>query len=396
MTIERPIAASIERAIQRGGEAVEEIRLIVPPGTTARLRVHPLLQAPAGDAGIRAEFSADELTLSSRAGDRAGLLNVAVGLADVVPLRFKMRLRPAEARHAADLDLPPAISLLGATSEIFGECLTHLMENVAAAGAGEREAIHQARVAIRRLRAAMALFRPCLDRSRAESFDGRLRQLGHILGAARDWDVFQDETFPLLEATLLPRGFGWLNQISAAAARAQRRAHDDIAATLTAPPFTHLVLGLAAWIESGPVENGECLRDVAPNLLDRMAHRAAQRGSALEGAPADQLHSFRKSLKKLRYSLEFIGHLFAERPVKPYLRSLKDLQAELGSFNDAHVVLELIAGLIATGELPASPHLQRIATWSESRASASLTQVHPMWKSFSGLTPPWRSSVAIR
>ena len=70
-------------------------------------------------------------------------------------------------------------------------CLLQLQRNEAGAIAGENpEFVHQARVAIRRMRSAFKLFSPVLSASFVEIYSSRWKELAGRLGGARDWDVF--------------------------------------------------------------------------------------------------------------------------------------------------------------------------------------------------------------
>ena len=79
-------------------------------------------------------------------------------------------------------------------------CLAQLQGNEAGAVAGGNpEFVHQARVAIRRLRSAFNLFAPVLNPRFVEVYSPRWRELAAGLGSARDWDVFLNETLTPLE-----------------------------------------------------------------------------------------------------------------------------------------------------------------------------------------------------
>ena len=72
----------------------------------------------------------------------------------------------------------------------------HLAEQVAELVARDpqtrrdrRTRLHRMRVATRRLRSALATFRPLLDRTRTDPLREELRWLAGVLGAARDAEV---------------------------------------------------------------------------------------------------------------------------------------------------------------------------------------------------------------
>jgi CHAD domain-containing protein len=119
---------------------------------------------------------------------------------------------------------------------------------------------------------------------------------------------------------------------------------------MEAPTFTALVLGLAAWTESAP-QPGDALgdkglqkqlSDIAPELLDRMADKVDKRGRGISAdSSPDEPHPLRKSLKKLRYSVEFLSSCYSRKEVKRFLRPMKDLLKTLGAVNDAATTIRL-------------------------------------------------------
>ena len=77
-------------------------------------------------------------------------------------------------------------------------CLLQLQRNEAGAVVGENpEYVHQARVAIRRLRSAFKLFSPVLEAGFVKVYGPRWGKLAGGLGSARDWDVFLTETLAM-------------------------------------------------------------------------------------------------------------------------------------------------------------------------------------------------------
>ena len=61
-------------------------------------------------------------------------------------------------------------------------------------------------------------------------------------------------------------------------------------------------------------------------------------GAAIDGStPDDELHRLRIECKKLRYLLEFFASLFPAGEVRLIVEHLKNLQDNLGDFNDLSV-----------------------------------------------------------
>ena len=103
----------------------------------------------------------------------------------------------AAPRKARPIRFAPHVSGAVAFRTIAGSCLAHFTENRPAALAGiDDEGIHQARVALRRLRSALVLFEDYTGTAASRAFQGTLRDMARVLGEARDWDVFLSETLP--------------------------------------------------------------------------------------------------------------------------------------------------------------------------------------------------------
>lgn len=84
------------------------------------------------------------------------------------------------------------------------------------------------------------------------------------------------------------------------------------------------------------------LSEISASLLDRVANKVDKRGQCVgSDVSAAELHPLRKSLKKLRYSLEFLSSLYPRKTTKQYLRRLEKLQKTLGVINDAAMGLRL-------------------------------------------------------
>lgn len=103
------------------------------------------------------------------------------------------------------------------------------------------------RVAIRRLRAALVLFKPVLEPHAAEQFDAVLCRPGRVLGEARDWDVFCDETLPAAEAEVAHAG--WVGLMREAAQQRLVAAYDALQAEMAGSAITGIALGIAGWAE---------------------------------------------------------------------------------------------------------------------------------------------------
>src|SRR6266545_895721 len=210
------LAAAHVTLRRRGGGHDAGWHLKRPADAGSRIETHAPLTAPG--AGVPAELSEQihELTGEEplgpvahvrtrrlerplRAGDGTILALVDGGreLLDEVDAA----LREAGARPAAAASklaralgerMPGAAPSDGdadVLAEYLGAQRDALRENEAGVRAGDAEAVHDMRVATRRLRSTLRTFRPLLPAERTEPLRGELRWLGERLGAVRDGDV---------------------------------------------------------------------------------------------------------------------------------------------------------------------------------------------------------------
>ena len=346
-----------------------------------------------------------ELELELKAGAPGLLYRLALDLHAAVPLAVSAeskaergaRLKTGEApavHKAADPHLPHDADIADGVRRVIESCLGQFVANRAAALAGSPEGVHQTRISMRRLRSALVLFDEHLRRRASKRFDSKLKRLGRVLGEARDWDVFCLETLPA--ATKAAPGKNWAGLRKAADAK-RRSAHRRLRAKLSGPAVTSLVLELAAEGAGEPGASAllktsarRSLAAEAPDMLDRLARRAAKRGRHLGRLSEDELHALRKSLKKLRYGMDFLGGLYGHKQVKSYVHHCKELQEGLGSFNDAAVAEDLTRRLGGGDAARLAVPAEAVARWGRERRAKALQHLAGGWKEFKAAAPFWR------
>ena len=346
-----------------------------------------------------------ELELELKAGPPAQLYRLALDLHAGVPLalaverksergrRLAAGARP-EARKAGAPRLPRGVGVVEGARRVLTAGLAHLLANQPAASAGVAEGVHQMRIAVRRLRSAIVLFERHLDPRAAADIDVELRRLGRLLGEVRDWDVFCGGILPAAEHDL-PEARPLLLKGPAREERddAQRRLAEELAG----PAFTALVLRLAVWAEEeaggtqppGDARAAERLADLAPDLLDRLVRKARRRGRRIRRRSTEELHALRKSLKKLRYSVEFLSGVIGRKRSRAYLRACKDLQEQLGTINDAALATDLCGRLAgAAARTTLAPALGAVPEWGRAHAARHVRRLPAAWDRFSALPAP--------
>ena len=259
------------------------------------------------------------------------------------------------------------------------------------------EYVHQARVALRRLRAALRLFRDACVLP-PDLLEG-LRALAATLGPARDWDVLCSETLPAIaphypDAESWQRGMQALEQRRVEVRTAMREA-------LTQARPGAWLLAMQRWLlQHGWNGAPAAQRFVQLAPLDAWARRALQKGHRpiVRGArdfaklAPLQCHALRIAIKRQRYAAEFFQSMFEgrskggkQRQVR-YLAVLRDAQDSLGRANDAHIA----SGLLTTVQAEAGPMGCFALGWlTAKQAEAASGESAGLMHAFLELKPYW-------
>ncbi len=204
------------------------------------------------------------------------------------------------------------------------------------------EFIHQARVALRRLRTALRLFREHLPADFVSRWSGFWQDTARALGDARDWDVLDERLMVWLTARAR-RGLP-PDELTALAdwVLAQRLAANRSAARhLLAPDLAQQLLAFAEAVQALPAPadeaEGHGLADWAGDTLAQRLRgllREARRAHRLD---LDGLHALRIRCKKLRYAQQALQPLLKGRRqarLEERLAVLVRTQERLGELND--------------------------------------------------------------
>jgi inorganic triphosphatase YgiF len=289
----------------------------------------------------KAEAPLCEVELELIEGKPRALFELAGEIGAAVPLRLgvlskqERGLALAEGRlgraaRAEPIALAAPLTEADAFRAVAHACLHHYRLNeIVLLGSADPDALHQARIALRRLRSALSLFRPTVRGKDLHALRDELGWLAGQFGDARNLDV-------LLAGEPALAG-------NAALLRKRDKAYDRVAAALRADRALRLLLRLPWWIESGPWRfrdrAGGDASVLASGQLERQWRKVRREASHMGAADADQRHRLRLDVKKLRYSAEFFAGLYGKRAKAAgrdrFIAALKDLQDRLGDLGDA-------------------------------------------------------------
>jgi CHAD domain-containing protein len=199
------------------------------------------------------------------------------------------------------------------------------------------EALHDARVAVRRMRTLLRMFKRVFPRRRQRRHLKRLTRLGDLLGAVRDLDVQLQDAAEAQQC--LPQGgldvliAAWQADRAAAVADLLRLLHGDrIAAWQTS---------FQRFLEAGSGGRDGDLRlcDTLPALVWGRYGAVRAYDPGLERATLVRLHELRKELKQLRYLLEFFEDLLGDG-VRSLVKRTIGVQDALGLLHDSVAIAE--------------------------------------------------------
>ncbi len=362
-----------------------------------------LIEGPDGQVPI------SEVELELKSGNSNELYGLARDIVALVPAVVESRSKaergyalsvPARtAVRAKPLDLSGDVSTAEAFRAIGRSCLVHARANESAVRTKiSIDGVHQFRVALRRMRSALAAFREVLPEEARRTTADELRWIAASCGAARDWDVFRGQLLkPLARHVEDEPG---LSRVTRAAEAARRRAYREVAATLESPRLTRGLLDIEAWWERGDwaASMGDWrdapAREFAQLVLRKLHRKAARLGTNLHELPEADLHELRIRCKKLRYTAEFFRSLFPKKAAAAYLAALAEVQEHLGALNDAVVARTLLDELGRDSENLPAELLARaggiVTGWIAARVRSDLEALPAVWRRFADQRVFWK------
>jgi inorganic triphosphatase YgiF len=314
-----------------------------------------------------------EIEIELKRGEPTEIARIAERLAEAVPVGYST-LAKAERGYAlsareaarpvygAHIELDADTSTGAALATIALSCLNHATSNQRAVREGDPEGVHQMRVGLRRLRAAISVFKELLQGPETEAINTELKWLTEQLGPARDFDVLLEKRVrPLLGAAPIAEDIDVLaRDLEAKRARALERAKTAV----DSDRYRAIGLRTALWLINGACSSSKdpltvARRDrpagkFAAEILAKRSKKISKKIADIEALDARGRHKLRIAVKKLRYACEFFSGLFDGRKRRAQRtrlgRILKSLQGALGTLNDFEMHRRLAATVAHRGK----------------------------------------------
>ena len=348
--------------VQLRGEPVEPVARIMTERTILRLKGDGgVVLAEVADDTVTAEAIGETLTSSSwreievelEEGD-AQLLEAARAAlleAGARPASATSKLQRTLSQRLAEMTPAPSVET-PANADTAGALAVQYLSLQAGALVAEdphvrldvRDGVHQMRVATRRLRTALATFRPLFTGSGGEQLRDELKWLGGVLGEARDAEVMRKHLKHDVDRLPADLVLGPVaRRVDLELNEAHQRAYRALVETLDGERYLAVVGQLEAFVADPPLsERAAAPASAELRLLVRKTCRRVTKAVGLAeaaGSPDERdhlLHEVRKAAKRARYAAEAAQPVIG-KPAKRVSAVMEEIQEDLGDHQDAVV-----------------------------------------------------------
>jgi CHAD domain-containing protein len=298
----------------------------------------------------------------------------------------------AKVAKVLPLDPPARVTTTGTAGDVVFDYLSSQVSAILRHDLNVRrdadDAVHQLRVAIRRLRSALRVFGRIVDSSRTSALADELRWLGRRLSPARDLEVqeahFREEVAALPDELVLgPVAARLTRHFSPTLAEARRTVRE----TLDSERYRELLDELDRLSSAPPLTRRarRPARKELPKHIRRAYRKTVRRMDAVPSGEGHdrELHRARKAAKRFRYGLECVEPVIGKK-AKRSRKNAKALTKLLGEHQDAVVarpmLRELGARVHTAGEngFTFGVLLER----EHERAREAERELPAMWKTF--------------
>ncbi|RWX54600.1 CHAD domain-containing protein [Photobacterium chitinilyticum] len=209
------------------------------------------------------------------------------------------------------------------------------------------EFLHQYRVALRRCRALISLLKSLFFPQQKAMLNNEFKTMMQKTNRLRDLDVFlykMDDYFSCLEHSHHQGLTCFIDELQ----DARRKAYKDTKKWLKTDNYEQqclLVQGLLAEMEANQTEEGHSASKVfGYEIIQQHFQGTLTLCHRLDNQSTDNvIHRLRIRCKKLRYLLEYFSPILPPQSSKEQIKCMKQLQDELGDFNDLSIQLQFLS-----------------------------------------------------
>lgn len=256
-------------------------------------------------------------------------------------------------RAVAPPELPPAgkVGSSDPASELVAASLRTGTRRLLLADIGvrrrEEDAVHQMRVACRRMRSDLKTFRPLVEPLWGEALRTELSWLAGSLGDARDLEVLRERLRTMVVGQTPPYDLEAFERLDAILASREEAALTASAEALQSDRYLRLLSVLVDAAREPVVSDaaaGSCSKVLPPlvrGAWDQLARRARKLDPVGED---DQWHEARIKAKQARYAAEAVVSVLG-KPAARMAAGAKEVQEVLGHHQDAAIAADVLVAL---------------------------------------------------
>ena len=355
------------------------------------------------------EWPLNELEIELKSGDWLEMVSLARDLVTKASLRLEMvskserclilaGLRPKQRKPAQSL-VAEGMSLDTAMVIVLAEGLQHFIDHLQPfRDNADPRAVHQMRVGLRRLRAALKVFARAFPQASFAHYAARARELANGLALARECDAFRDLAFgyPLAHANA-PADKRDLDESLKVL---RETAYADAEQVINSAETSLFIIDLQSYIakrgwrsEIGDEQLSALTlpaAEFAKATLDRLFKKAKKQGKALLEKTDEERHEFRITLKNLRYNAQFFTALFDHPKLyKAWNNALVQLQNSLGIHNDLSGAAAMLARLRILDQDNFAQASGFVMGWYACQNEAADAKIEKQWRKVRNLPRFW-------
>lgn len=226
--------------------------------------------------------------------------------------------------------------------------------------------LHDLRVAALRACFALKFFSKYIRGGKDRKLQGHLAHARRIMGKQRDLDIFScriRKDFKVLNISTLEK-----QRLSKVIAARKAKARKKLTAMLNSDGYKDMLQGLKH-AASGRDQKQLRPKALLKDLFDQVASKKGQ---------TEDLHKLRKTMRNLRYACEFLVDQYDKEKMSKVIRTLVEVQNELGLNLDARDAARLLSRL---NEAEESKSINRLIDIEKTQAHNAYEKFRKIWKS---------------
>ena len=295
--------------------------------------------------------------------------------------------QPGDYSSKLDIQLEPQMRSDEATKILLRAMLVVMQRNeIYVKEDIDTEFLHDFRVAVRRTRSALSQIKDIFPEETTNRYKQDYATIGKLTNDLRDLDVYllAEDSYKAMVPDVLRND---IDPLFAYLRQKRGKALETVVDGLNSKRYAAILRDWEIFLNEPPIASPRALNaavpviDLARDRIYKRYRRIVKAGKEILADTEDKkLHSLRIECKKLRYLMEFFASLFPAKDMARLIRQLKNLQDNLGNFNDLCVQEEYLMNianelpltdqqsrktLLAVGSLVDTLHQERIRVKSE-------------------------------